>query len=281
MTTLIRRIAFSSGHRYWHPDLSPEENRARYGRWASPFNHGHNYTLWVAARGPVDPANGMVVNIKWIDDVLKERVIARFDQRSINDEVPPFDVVAPSVENLLAYFAEELKELPGGVELTGLKLEETPLLYGEWLKDDQGQTMITLTRIYEFAASHRLNAPNLDESENVRLFGKCNRIHGHGHNYILEVTVNATPDPATGFGVSVDEVDLVVNREIVDRYDHYNLDIDVPELQGLNTTSEVVAQVIFNRLQNTVPGQLVRVRLHETARNVFEVSRVAAVGASV
>lgn len=281
MTTLIRRIAFSSGHRYWHPDLSADENRARYGRWASPFNHGHNYTLWVAAKGAVDPANGMVVNIKWIDDVLKERVIARFDQRSINDEVPPFDRVAPSVENLLAYFADDLKELPGGVELTGLKLEETPLLYGEWSKDDEGQTMITLTRIYEFAASHRLNAPQLDEAENVRLFGKCNRIHGHGHNYILEVTVNATPDPATGFSVSIDEVDEVVNREIVDRYDHYNLDIDVPELQGLNTTSEVVAQVIFNRLVAAVPGQLVRVRLHETARNIFEVTSAAPMGAAL
>ncbi len=265
--TLTRRIAFSAGHRYWDPALDAEGNRQRFGRWASPYNHGHNYVLWVSAAGPVDPANGMVVNIKWIDDVLQERIVARCDQRSLNDEVPPFDTTPPTVENLLAWMARELQDLPGGVQLTALKLEETPLLYGEWTPD-----MTSITRTYEFAASHRLHVPSLSPEENVRLFGKCNHPHGHGHNYVLEVTVSAPTDPVTGMSVSLDELDAVVDREIVNRYDHRNLDLDVEELQGGPTTSEIVVQAIFDRLAPAVPGKLVRVRLFETARNVFEVT---------
>ena len=132
--------------------------------------------------------------------------------------------------------------------------------------------MTSITRTYEFAASHRLHVPSLSPEENVRLFGKCNHPHGHGHNYVLEVTVSAPTDPVTGMSVSLDELDAVVDREIVDRYDHRNLDLDVEELQGGPTTSEIVVQAIFDRLAPAVPGKLVRVRLFETARNVFEVT---------
>ncbi|MCU0315310.1 MAG: 6-carboxytetrahydropterin synthase [Fimbriimonadaceae bacterium] len=266
---LTRKVAFSSGHRYWRSSLSEEENRQLFGPWASPYNHGHNYVLWVTAEGEVDESNGMVVNIKWIDDVIKEKVIRPFDQKSINDEVPGFLDVAPSVENLLFNLRDRLVSLPGSVTLTHLKLEETPLLYGEWEKDSP---MIKLTRVYEFAASHRLHVPALPHEENVRLFGKCNNENGHGHNYVLEVTVIGEPNEETGMLVNIDELDRVVNHLVVDRYDHHNLDLDVPELLGKNTTSEIVAQEIFNHLDGKLPAKLSRIRLFETARNVFEVT---------
>lgn len=269
MVKLTRRITFSSGHRYWREDWSETENRRVFGAWASPYNHGHNYVLWVGARGEVDLENGMVVNIKWIDDRLKQVVKSVFDQKSINDEVPAFSKAAPTVENLLGYFREELRELPGRVELTDLKLEETETLYGEWEKD---RNMTTLTRIYEFAAAHRLHVESLSPEENVRLFSKCNHVNGHGHNYVLEVTVTGEIDADSGMMVPIDELDRVVEEQILERYDHRNLDLDVPELIGKNTTSEVVVQAIFDRLVGTVPGKLVRVRLFETARNVFEVT---------
>lgn len=267
---LIRKITFSSGHRYWYADKFKEENRAIFGPWCSPYNHGHNYVLHVGAEGTVDAANGMVVNIKWIDDVLKERVISVFDQKSINDEVPGFEDRAPSIENLLLYFRDILQYLPGQAELTTLKLEETPLLYGEWTKHNN---MISLTRVYEFAASHRLHTDALSEEENLRLFGKCCNPNGHGHNYVLEVTISGEPDPVSGMLADIGELDHVVNQEVVDRYDHKNLDKDIPEFEGRVTTSEVVSQEIFDRLKTNVPGQLERVRLHETARNIFEVTR--------
>jgi 6-pyruvoyltetrahydropterin/6-carboxytetrahydropterin synthase len=222
------------------------------------------------ASGPVDPVTGMVVNIKRIDDWLQERVVSRYDQRSLNDEAPEFAGRAPTLENFLLVLSLSLRDLPDGASLVGLKLEETPLLYGEWARDPE---MLTITRVYEFAASHRLHSPALGEEENLRLYGKCNHPAGHGHNYVLEVTVTGPLDPRTGMLAPIDEIDQVVRREVLDRYDHRNLDVDVPELQGKVSTSEVVAQAIFDRLEGRLPARLVRVRLHETARNVFEVTR--------
>lgn len=270
---LQRRIAFSSGHRYWLPHLSPEQNHAVFGPWASQFNHGHNYVLWVTAEGEVDPINGMVVNIKWIDDVLKEKVIRPFDQKSINDEIAEFSGKAPTIENLLLHFSTILDELPGAARLVHLKLEEHPLLFGELDLSLPEGPMISLTRIYEFAASHRLNTEALSAEENLRLYSKCNHINGHGHNYVLEVTVSGDPDPISGMLADLGALDQVVEERVLGRYDHRNLDLDIEELRGKVTTSEVVAEAIFAQLENRVPGRLERIRLHETARNIFEVSR--------
>lgn len=269
---MTRRVTFSSGHRYWDLDASAEENRERYGRWASPYNHGHNYVLDVTVAGPVDPAHGMVVNIKRIDDVVRAEIVEPFDGRSLNDEVPHFRNLAPSLENLLMYIRDVLSalELPGPVRLTHLRLEEMPTLFAE-LDLTKTAMNLSLTRTYEFAASHRLHSEALSQEENLRLFGKCNNPAGHGHNYVLEVTVAGEPDPATGMLASLEEIDAAVNVRVVDRYDHRNLNVDLPEFAGKNTTSEVVAQEIFRALDGHLPAKLARVRLYETARNVFEV----------
>ncbi len=268
---MVRRVTFSSGHRYWLPSLSPEENRSLFGQWASPYNHGHNYVLWFEVEGVVDPAHGMVVNIKDIDDLLKADVKSQLDQRSINDEVAAFRDRSPSLENLIGYIRSQMTRLPAEVRLTGIRLDETETLYGEW-RPEMPENQVTLTRIYEFAASHRLHADGLNDHRNVELFGKCNNPHGHGHNYVLEVTVAGEPHPVTGMIVDIESLDRTVHSEVVDRYDHQNLNLDVPEFANLNPTSEVVAQQIFLRLQTTVPAKLHRVRLHETARNIFEVN---------
>lgn len=264
---LTRRVTFSSGHRYWDQSLSSDQNRAKFGDWASPFNHGHNYALEVTTFGKINPRDGMVINIKTIDDALQREVVQKFDQRSINDEIPPFDEVPPTTENLIQFFAEQLPiTLPPEAKLDELKLEETPTLYARWRANT-----VTLTRSYEFAASHRLHCDNLSPDENLELFGKCNNLAGHGHNYILEVEVGGPIDPETGMLVSLQGLDEIVNREIVDRYDHRNFNIDIPEFEGQNPTSEVVCQEIFDRLQRAIPVTLVSVRLWETARNMFEV----------
>lgn len=271
---LTRRVTFSAGHRYWVPAWTEARNREVFGRWANPYNHGHNYILDVTAAGSVDPTNGMVVNIKRIDDVLKREVIQPFDQHSINDEIPAFQTQSPTLENLLTYFAETLSEAFfkewSDVKLTHLRLEEMPTL---WADLDLESDMMTLTRTYEFAAAHRLQADALSETENLDLYGKCNNPAGHGHNYVLEVTVEGRPDATTGMMVDLGALDQVVHAEVVDRYDHKNLNCDLPEFAGKVTTSEVVAQMIWDRLDGTVPGNLHRVRLWETARNAFEVVR--------
>ncbi len=271
---MTRRVAFSSGHRYWIASMSVSENRKLFGEFASPYNHGHNYILDVEVSGSIDAKTGMVVNIKRIDDVLKQKIVAQFDGKSINDEVSHFLSKPSSLEGLMTYIVDELTQpgvLPPEVALTKIRLEEMPTLYGELTMDNAGRS-ISLTRTYEFAASHRLHSPFLSEQENIDLFGKCNNPAGHGHNYLLEVTLTGEPDIQTGMIANLDEIDRHVESLIVDRYDHRNLNEDLPEFQGRTTTSEVVAMEIFERLNGQLPASLTRIRLHETARNMFEVS---------
>ncbi len=266
---LTRRVGFSSGHRYWLEGASEAENRKLFGKYASRFNHGHNYVLDVTVEGSVDPSTAMVVNIKTIDELLQENIVARLDGKSLNDEVPELAGKQTCVENILGFLWDAIKP-PGECRLTQLRLEETPTLYGEMTLNKT-----TLTRTYEFAASHRLNVPALSEAQNVELFGKCNNPAGHGHNYVLEVTVCGAPDPRTGMIAPIDKLDESVTKLVLDRYDHKNLNCDLPEFEDKTTTSEAVATAIFDRLNGNLPATLERVRLWETARSCFEVNASA------
>ncbi len=265
---LTRRVSFSSGHRYWLDALSVEENRNLFGVYASQFNHGHNYILDVTVGGHADSATGMVVNIKDIDDLLERRFVAKFDLRSLNDEVPELKGVVPCLENLMGFIWKDLLTdiLPVECSLVALRLEEMPTFYGE-----MDMTSTRLTRQYEFAASHRLHVPSLSDAQNVEMFGKCNNPSGHGHNYVLEVTVSGETDPTTGMMTDLMALDDKVNELVVDRYDHKNLNEDLPEFKARPTTSEQVVLEIFKRLDGKLPAKLERVRLHETARSFFEV----------
>lgn len=268
---MTRRVTFSSGHRYWIPALNDEENRARFGQWASPYNHGHNYKLDVTVAGTIDAETAMIVNIKTVDDVIKDRVISLFDGKSINDEIPHFHDKSTTTENIIVYIAKLLGEgaLPHEATLVELRLYEKEDLYVELnLQSNQ----MTFTRSYEFAASHRLHVPTMSEEKNIELFGKCNNAAGHGHNYILEVTVEGMPDPLTGMMVDMLALDRTVEELVVDRYDHKHLNVDIPEFALIAPTSEVIAAEIFNRLDGKLPAKLSRIRLYETARNMFEVS---------
>ncbi|MCX7800576.1 MAG: 6-carboxytetrahydropterin synthase [Fimbriimonadales bacterium] len=269
-----RRVAFSSGHRYWVEGLSAEENQRVFGKWASPFNHGHNYVLWVGVSGVPDAAQGMLVNIKEIDNLLKRRIVSLVDGRSLNDEVPELTGVPTTLENLAAWIGGAVRnELQPGLHLEGVRLYEKEDLWVELTPDSEAKMAdrVVVCRQYEFAAAHRLHCAELGTEENLKLYGKCNHPAGHGHNYVLEIGVEGTPDPVTGMSVDLEELDRVVTERVLERYDHRNLDVDVPELQGRVTTSENVAIAIWRQLEGRVPGRLRRVRLFETARNAFEV----------
>lgn len=275
---LTRTVSFSSGHRYWDDRLDREGNERTFGKWASPYNHGHNYVFQVTAEGPIEPSTGMVVNIKRLDDLLQSAVVDVFDGKSINDEVEGMAGIPPTLENLLGFLRDRISDEDGMIDLelgqgdTGrvrlhsLRLYEMPTLWADWTPQ-----MTTVTRTYEFAASHRLFAPSLSEAENEQLFGKCTRPHGHGHNYVLEVTVTGKPDPVSGMIVDLGKLDETVEREIIERFDHRSIDLDIDAFNTMPSTSENVAAVIFDMLKDTVPARLASVKLHETARSSFEV----------
>jgi 6-pyruvoyltetrahydropterin/6-carboxytetrahydropterin synthase len=127
-----------------------------------------------------------------------------------------------------------------------------------------------LTRRYRFCAAHRLHSEAMSEAENLATYGKCNNPHGHGHNYLLEVTVGGQVDGQTGMVCNLVELDDVVGREILSRYDHENLNT-LPDFSGKVTTSEVLAEQIFNILRREFhAAHLERVKLEETSLNSFE-----------
>ena len=127
---------------------------------------------------------------------------------------------------------------------------------------------IFLTRRYRFAASHRLYSPKLSESENRRVYGKCSNPHGHGHNYVLEVTVAGEPDPVTGFVVDLKWLKDVMEREVLSAYDHRHLNLETPEFKNAIPTTENIAIAAWNRLRpaiNSAGGaKLSRIRVYET-----------------
>src|SRR5260370_10574149 len=110
--------------------------------------------------------------------------------------------------------------------------------------------MVYLTRKIEFSASHLYHNPSFSAEENRRVFGKCNNPHGHGHNYVLEVTVAGETDPATGMVLDLKELKDILQRQISDRMDHRFLNYEVPELAGQIPTCENIAAVILGFLES-------------------------------
>lgn len=125
--------------------------------------------------------------------------------------------------------------------------------------------MIYLTRAIEFSASHYYHNPRWSLEENRRRFGKCSNPRGHGHNYRLEVTVAGEPDPDTGMVVDLKELKEILQREVMDVFDHKFLNEEVPQLNGRIPTSENIAATVWELLDGKIPGaRLYHLRLYET-----------------
>ena len=129
---------------------------------------------------------------------------------------------------------------------------------------------IRLGRRYRFSASHRLHSPQLSEAENCRVYGKCNNPYGHGHNYVVEVSVSGTVDPATGMIVNLAELDGFVKREVLEAFDHKSLNEEVEAFRERVPTTEYVCMEIYKRLKAFPLAKLERVRVEETSNNAFE-----------
>jgi 6-pyruvoyltetrahydropterin/6-carboxytetrahydropterin synthase len=127
----------------------------------------------------------------------------------------------------------------------------------------------TVTVKLYFEAAHRLHSPAQSEDWNRQVFGKCNNPLGHGHNYVLEVSVEGDVDPATGYLIDMKVLKDIVRGTVVDEVDHRHLSIEVPWLSGINTTAENLARAFFERIAPALPGgvRLAAVTVHETERN--------------
>ena len=135
-----------------------------------------------------------------------------------------------------------------------------------------------ITRRYKFAAMHRLHTEQLSEEDTWKVFGKCNNPNGHGHNYVILVTVAGNLNERTGLAADVDALDRIVHESVVNRFDHRDLNGD-PAFAEKTTTGENLAILIWDLLAGKIPGsRLVKVGVIETRDNYFEYAGQAAAG---
>lgn len=143
---------------------------------------------------------------------------------------------------------------------------------------ERPRPLVRLTRRYRFSAAHRLHSACLTDEENRAVYGKCNNPYGHGHDYVMDVTIRGELDPRLGRLMSVEQLDAFVHRTVVGALAHRNLNAEVPEFATLVPTTENLARVAAARLSAAWPLAFPdsaalpeKVRIWETKRNIFEV----------
>jgi 6-pyruvoyltetrahydropterin/6-carboxytetrahydropterin synthase len=130
---------------------------------------------------------------------------------------------------------------------------------------------VTVTRRLQFNAAHRVHNPALSDAENTALFGKCNNPNWHGHNYTLDVSVTGPVDEKTGYVIDLGAVKAIVNREVIDKVDHRNFNLEVDFMRGVIPTSENIVVAMWRVLAPALdPAKLTRLVLWETPNNYVE-----------
>ncbi len=242
-------------------------------------DRGHNYLCELTVGGAIDPDTGMVINIKDVDAVLKARVTGLLGGKLLDTEVAAFRDRPPTPENITRFFWNECRDAFEPLAQTArVSLWPTPTLHVSLsaLENPNEAPMLTVTRTYDFSASHRLHSRALSDAENAEIFGKCNWENGHGHNYEVEVTLTGEPNAQTGRLVDLAALDEMLEEVVLKPYDHKHLNYDTADFRKLNPTSENLTKVIWDNLQARLSSQplgaarLHRVAVRETARNYFE-----------
>ncbi|WP_192823364.1 6-carboxytetrahydropterin synthase [Rufibacter sp. LB8] len=130
---------------------------------------------------------------------------------------------------------------------------------------------VTVCRKENFNAAHRLHNPNWSAEQNQAVFGSCNNANYHGHNYDLIVKLTGPVDEETGYVYDMKKLSLLIKAEILDKFDHRNLNLDTEEFKTLNPSAENIAVVIWQRLRpHLAPTLALSVTLFETERNFVE-----------
>jgi 6-pyruvoyltetrahydropterin/6-carboxytetrahydropterin synthase len=273
---ITRRACFSASHFYRLPELVAEENQARFGPCSLEPGHGHNYELVVAMAGPLD-ADGMVLNLSEVKHAIRREVIEPLDFRCLNGLWPEFDLSRPeghlpTTEALALAIRDRLTpHLP----VVALRLYEHPDLWADVLSGPANSPMEAFLSIRtHFAAAHRLAREELSQTENEAIYGKCARIHGHGHNYFLEVTVRGRIQERTGMVCDLAALQQTVQDLVVEPFDHTFLNKDIPHFAHCVPTAENIALHIADLLNAPIAAlgaRLHKVRLQESPNNAAEV----------
>ena len=199
---------------------------------------GVYFELHVTCRGEPDPETGYFINITEIDRAVREAVLPRIHEVMRRD---PSSEPAALLPELIAVLQPHLRHAVHAVSW-----QLTPYHSITMTVDDPAHVL--LRQQFEFAAAHRLHCPDRSEEENRAIFGKCNNPNGHGHNYRIETAVRV-PIAAEGRPMfDVLELERIVDRVIITRFDHTNLDMDTSEFAGMNSSVEHIVRVCYDLL---------------------------------
>ncbi len=215
--------------------------------------------------GPVDEHTGYLCNIVTIDRAVRDSVIPLVCERYRNAAAGALsgaslvrDVVSPLASGM-----------PEHVALVQVEMRCTPFVAYTWRREQA--KMVSVTQSFEFAAAHRLYCEALSDAENREVFGKCTNPNGHGHNYVVEVTVCGTPDAVSGQVIELSRLERTVKTRVIDVLDHKHLNLDCPEFAKTNPSVENITRVIWDKLIGAMePATLSKVRVYETPKTYAE-----------
>lgn len=245
IVSLMKRIEFSSSHRYVKPEWDEAKNRAVFGACYNPPAHGHNYMLEVTVAGEVDPKTGMVINLFDLKRVLLD-MIEEFDHKNFNLDMPYFTGRVPTSENIARVLWSKLESQPDIGALHQIRLWEDEDLSAE-ITAAGGTDVASVTRRYSFTAV----------------------LDGHqGYTWDCFVTVHGAIDPVTGMVTDIGALDRLVQAQVLQPFDQHHLGqvLGVPSLTG-----DQFAKSIWERLASRVSGgTLQKVSLVQTRDVTFE-----------
>ena len=211
--------------------------------------------------GEPDEKTGYVCNIKLLDDLLRDIVTEML--------IPGYDGTQTAEQMVAAAFAEAMSKWQHDAKITQLQLAISPFL--KFTINSADPQMICMTQQFEFSASHRLHCAQMSADDNRKLFGKCNNPNGHGHNYVVEVTVARQVDNESAQVIGLDEFETKVKRLVVDRLDHQHLNEDVEYFRNVIPSVENIAIAIWKWLDGQLGAtRLAGVRVYETPKTWAE-----------
>jgi len=238
----------------------PRDNT--YAAWPAMRGLGRYYELSVRCRGEADPQTGYFINIKHIDEAVRDHALPVIE-RAVHNTDSPSDQTAMGA--LMRRLTDTLQP-PLDQTVHAVTLGLTPFLSLTIRTPDMSR--VTIRHQYEFSAAHRLHVPELSDAENRNIFGKCNNPAGHGHNYRVEVAIDVPVDER-GRLASAEQIDALVDTHAIQKLDHKHLNRDVPEFDGVNPSVEHIVQVVYHMLQQPVEqigAELREVTVWETGK---------------
>lgn len=232
--------------------LSPEaadDSTARdntFAAWPAMRGLGRYYELTLLCCGEADRDTGYFINIKHIDIAVRKHLLPIL-RHAIQDEA------AAANTPMGGLLSELLKAAQPALDrsVKELRLMLTPTL--SLAIEAKQMKSVLIKQQYEFSAAHRLNVPSYDAERNREIFGKCNNLAGHGHNYRIEVVARC-PINEHGRTIEFSDLDTAVNTHVIEPLDHKHLNQDVPQFESMNPSVEHIVQVIWELLKDHMPA---------------------------